>query len=46
MRPGDTDNGEQIYECFECGRRATQQENRKCPRCSGELRHLGRPRDL
>lgn len=46
MRPSDTELGETIYECFECGHRITQQEFRECPHCGGTLKHLGRPRDL
>lgn len=46
MRPSDTEKGTSIYECFECGRRLSEGESRECPHCGGDLRHLGRPRDL
>ena len=46
MRPSDTDSGGELYECFECGRRVEDPETKKCEDCSGQLRNLGKPRDL
>ncbi|MES3160429.1 MAG: rubrerythrin-like domain-containing protein [Halorubrum sp.] len=43
MRPNCTDDGEELYECFECGTRS--EAPGRCE-CGGELRHLGRSRDL
>lgn len=43
MRPNCTDDGEEVYECFECGARA--EASGRCE-CGGELLHLGRSRDL
>lgn len=46
MRPSDTDTGEELYECFDCGRRMSDADSRVCEYCGGKIRHLGRPRDL
>ncbi|MFC6613543.1 rubrerythrin-like domain-containing protein [Halopenitus salinus] len=35
-----------MYECFECMGRTTDPDVRICPDCGGELRHIGRPRDV
>ena len=46
MRPADTESSVELYECFECGSRVEDPGTPKCEDCGGELRHLGRPRDL
>lgn len=46
MRPKDKEYGSEMYECLSCGVRVDTPESRVCPDCSGELWHLGRPRDL
>mgnify|MGYP002338731606 CR=1 FL=1 len=44
MRPGDTDNGEQIYECFECGAVVVAADDPgSCPECDGEMRNRQTP---
>jgi len=43
MRPNSKIDGEELYECFECGSRSD--EPGYCD-CGGELLHLGRSRDL
>ncbi|WP_155118424.1 rubrerythrin-like domain-containing protein [Halorubrum sp. BV1] len=44
MRPECDTSGEKVYECFKCGSRC--ETGGACPACGGELRHLGRSRDL
>ncbi|MFC6772298.1 rubrerythrin-like domain-containing protein [Halorubrum pallidum] len=44
MRPECNTGGEELYECFDCGFRC--ESGGTCPTCDGELRHLGRSRDL
>ncbi|PSP38893.1 hypothetical protein BRC63_07735 [Halobacteriales archaeon QH_10_70_21] len=46
MRPDDRTTGEKVHECFTCGARAEGSAAGTCPACGGELRHLGRSRDL
>jgi len=46
MRPKDHENENELYECFVCGSRATDPERRTCGECGGNLRNIGRPRDL
>ncbi|WP_152421915.1 rubrerythrin-like domain-containing protein [Halorubrum saccharovorum] len=43
MRPESEHTGRELYECFECGER--YERGGTCE-CGGELRHLGRSRDL
>lgn len=43
MRPEYENHGEEVYECFKCGRRTDSPG--ECE-CGGELRHIGRSRDL
>ncbi|MFC7187456.1 rubrerythrin-like domain-containing protein [Halorubrum yunnanense] len=43
MRPESDSHGRELYECFECG--ARMESGGTCD-CGGELRHLGRSRDL
>ncbi|MUW15635.1 rubrerythrin-like domain-containing protein [Halorubrum sp. CBA1125] len=43
MRPNYDTNGQELYECLSCGARTD--EGGTCE-CGGELRHLGRSRDL
>ncbi|WP_152422937.1 rubrerythrin-like domain-containing protein [Halorubrum kocurii] len=43
MRPESGANGQELYECFECGARS---ESGGTCECGGELQHLGRSRDL
>lgn len=44
MRPRDDHTGAAVYECFECG--ARMEGPGWCPSCGGELRNIGRARDL
>jgi len=46
MRPSKLDSGEEVYECFDCGERTTDAEQRLCESCGGTLRNLGKSRDL
>jgi|AntRauTorcE11897_2_1112592.scaffolds.fasta_scaffold00007_16 hypothetical protein len=43
MRPQSEIDGQELYECFECGERT---ESGGMCECGGQLRHLGRSRDL
>jgi hypothetical protein len=43
MRPKYDCESEEVYECFECGRRTGSAG--ECE-CGGELLHIGRSRDL
>ncbi|WP_321162975.1 rubrerythrin-like domain-containing protein [Halorubrum sp. T3] len=43
MRPEYECDSEEVYECFECGRRTDSAG--ECE-CGGELLHIGRSRDL
>ncbi len=45
MRPSVDESVIELYECFKCGGR-TDTAIDGCDRCGGELRHLGRSRDL
>ncbi|WP_336326051.1 rubrerythrin-like domain-containing protein [Halovenus sp. HT40] len=46
MRPLDTEPEAELYECFDCGRRVEGPETKRCDGCGGQLRNLGKPRDL
>ncbi|MEF8776976.1 MAG: rubrerythrin-like domain-containing protein [Haloarculaceae archaeon] len=46
MRPEISRTETKLYECFACGGRETAPDTRGCDRCGGELRNLGRERDL
>ena len=46
MRPNNSGNHIEVYECFECGSRITAPDARVCDACDGELRHIGKSRDL
>ena len=43
MRPKSDQIGQELYECFECG--ALVEDGGTCE-CGGDLRHIGRSRDL
>ncbi|WP_321169153.1 rubrerythrin-like domain-containing protein [Halorubrum sp. Eb13] len=43
MRPEYESDGQELYECFECGERT---DSGGTCECGGELKHLGRSRDL
>jgi rRNA maturation endonuclease Nob1 len=46
MRPNQTEEGGDLYECFDCGKRFEDPETTMCDDCGGALRNLGRSRDL
>ncbi|MFB6173244.1 MAG: rubrerythrin-like domain-containing protein [Halobacteriales archaeon] len=46
MHPNTGTEGKELYECFECGARAESPATRRCASCGGELRCIGRSRDL
>jgi rRNA maturation endonuclease Nob1 len=46
MRPSEPEEGNEMYECFECGARIEQAEGRTCGSCGGALQNVGRARDL
>ena len=46
MRPTEVVEGDDVYECFDCGARVRSPERRVCPRCGGRLMNIGRARDL
>jgi rRNA maturation endonuclease Nob1 len=46
MRPNIFGGRTELYECFGCGRRTEAAETLSCSSCGGELRNLGRSRDL
>jgi len=43
MRPEFESDGQELYECFECGARTDSDGTCEC---GGDLKHLGRSRDL
>ncbi|QLD90958.1 rubrerythrin-like domain-containing protein [Natronomonas salina] len=46
MRPNNPEAGVELYECFDCGERTTDPPVPTCEHCGGDLRNLGRSRDL
>jgi rRNA maturation endonuclease Nob1 len=46
MRPSASTTGEELYECFDCGKRQRSVEGRTCEECGGTLRNITRSRDL
>jgi len=36
----------ELYECFSCGKRASDPEAQECISCGGDLLNLGQSRDL
>jgi rRNA maturation endonuclease Nob1 len=46
MRPEKSDTGVEMYECHDCGARATDPDLRVCETCGGDLHNIGRGRDL
>ncbi len=45
MRPAERKT-EPMYECFVCGVRRQEIEERECPHCGGRFRNIAKPRDL
>ncbi|MFB6171969.1 MAG: rubrerythrin-like domain-containing protein [Haloarculaceae archaeon] len=46
MRPYIDVEQSDVYECFDCVAQVAAPERRECAACGGELRHIGRSRDL
>jgi len=46
MRPSDSIDDGELYECFECGDRAESPDRRICESCGGTLKNINRSRDL
>ncbi|MFB6143415.1 MAG: rubrerythrin-like domain-containing protein [Halorientalis sp.] len=45
--PAPCDEGEQLYECPECGKRlCTDEHVSACPDCDSQMQNLSRPRPL
>jgi ribosomal protein L37E len=46
MRPNTKRSVEELYECFDCGRRIDHAKTLACSACGGDLWNLSRSRDL
>jgi rRNA maturation endonuclease Nob1 len=46
MRPNTDVDGSELYECIDCGERASEPDSRVCESCGGRLENISRPRDL
>lgn len=46
MRPEKTEEESKLHECYDCGARVHNPDQRFCTTCGGEMRNIGRARDL
>jgi rRNA maturation endonuclease Nob1 len=46
MRPDVDVEGDELYECIDCGERAAEPDSRVCASCGGKLENISRSRDL